>query len=473
MTASTTVFLERRLFLLSTPGLIAGLLIGVLALLATFVGQSNVSAAIEARAEFAAKYDQGLQDWRSALEAIENGASDIKPTDARPMNLRFPAVMPPGPLADFVSGRERLHPSTTVISGWSNPASLFTEYEFDNPTPLSIGNLDLSFLVVALMPLIMIAVSFDILAADRERGRARITAVQSGALSRSIWERLVVRNLALWAVLIAVTLIAVAFSPLSGGQGERIAHYFAWLATALLYGVFWFGLIAAASALFKRSETVASTLFAVWAAFLFAVPAIGGALAEGFYPPPSRLAFLSEMREGEVIAVRETASLTAGFLADHPDMTVSDEAVPGYYRSSFLANTEASKRTTPILEEFEESRRRRDGVVRLIQFASPSMIVDRALAAFAGGDLDRAMDFQRQAFAALDELHRVIGPVVVAKQRLSLDEFDALPPFSFEEASLAKTLGRNAVPLLYLAAVGVALMLFARRRLGASLEKLL
>ncbi len=473
MATSTTVFLERRLFLLSTPGLIAGALIGALALLATFVGQSSVSADVEARAAFATKYEQGLQDWRNALDAIESGESEAKPTDARPMNLRFPAVMPPGPLADFVSGREQLHPSTTVISGWSNPASLFTEYEFDNPTPLSIGSLDLSFLVVALMPLIMVAVSFDILAADRERGRARITAVQSGDLSRSIWERLAIRNVALWAVLFAVTVIAVAFSPMADSPGVRLMHYVAWLATALLYGLFWFGLIAACSALFKRSETVASTLFAAWAAFLFAVPAIGGALAEGVFPPPSRLAFLSEMREGEVSAVRETAELTAGFLADHPEMTVSDEAVPGFYRRSFIANTEASKRTTPILEEFAESRRRRDALVRLIQFASPSMIADRALAAFAGGDLDRAMDFQRQAFAALGELHEAIGPVVVAKQRLSLAEFDALPRFSFVEPGLGKTFARNAVPLLYLVAVSVALILFSRRRLGASLERLL
>lgn len=55
-------------------------------------------------------------------------------------------------------------------------------------------------------------------------------------------------------------------------------------------------------------------------------------------PPPSWLVFLSEMREGEVTAIRETTVLTAGLLADHPELTVSDEAAPGFYRSNFLAN---------------------------------------------------------------------------------------------------------------------------------------
>ena len=86
---------------------------------------------------------------------------------------------------------------------------------------------------------------------------------------------------------------------------------------------------------------------------VFAVPAIGGALAEASYPPPSRLVFLSEMREGEVTAIRDTAALTAGFLADHPELTVSDEAAPGFYRSNFLANREAARRTTPVLELFK------------------------------------------------------------------------------------------------------------------------
>lgn len=134
MSTSTSLFLERRLFLFSGPGLIAGTLIGSLALLALLIGQQDVSADAAARVGFAQKYEQELKEWRDSLAAIESGATDAQPRDARPMNLSFPAVLPPAPLADFASGREQLYPSTTVISGWSNPATLFTEYEFDNPT---------------------------------------------------------------------------------------------------------------------------------------------------------------------------------------------------------------------------------------------------------------------------------------------------------------------------------------------------
>ncbi|MEM1434269.1 MAG: hypothetical protein AAGG11_09465, partial [Pseudomonadota bacterium] len=117
MSTSTSVFLERRLFLLSTPGLVAGLLIGALTLLALLIGQRDASADAAARATFAEKYAQELLDWRKTLEAIEAGDAAAQPREARPMNLRFPAVLPTPPLADFVAGRDQLYPSTTVISG--------------------------------------------------------------------------------------------------------------------------------------------------------------------------------------------------------------------------------------------------------------------------------------------------------------------------------------------------------------------
>ncbi len=473
MTTATAFSLERRLFVFAAPGAMAAATIILLALVTAFAGRASVDKTVKAQAAFAAEYDAGLQEWRDALAKIEADGEAPSPYDARPMSLQLPAVLPPAPLADFATGAADLHPTTAVISGWSNPADLFNEYEFDNPTPLSIGAIDLTFIAVALMPLIMIAASYDVLAGDRERGRAKLIALQAGHVRSSVWERLLIRNGVIWAAFaITTALVAAAPTPVAD-VGARLAHFFAWLAVALLYGGVWLGCIALASVMLKKSETVASALFAAWAVFVFAVPAVGGALAEGLYPPPSRLAFLSEMRKGEVAAVRETAELTAGFLADHPEMTVSDEAVPGYYASNYLANREADRRTTPVLDAFEASRARRTQLVSVLQFGSPAMIADRALTSIAGGDLARAMAFQRQARTSLSDLSERIGPAVVAKQRISLEAFDAIPRFQFQDRSLPDILAASAAPLLYLVLLAGGLIHFARKRLAAPLERLL
>ena len=473
MMNASTLNLEKRLFLFAVPGIGIALFIAFLAVAAALVGRAYIERAAEAQATFLAERNAALDEWRDGLQQIEETGEAPSPYVARPMDIRMPAALPLAPLADFAIGSSDLHPTSTLITGWSSPADLFNEYEFANPTVLSIGGFDLTFLVVVLMPLIIIASSFDILSGDRERGRARLVAIQAGHVGPSAWRRLIVRNLSIWCVF-AVLVSVVALAPPAGAPlADRLGDFFAWLLAVFGYGLFWFAAVACVSAFVKHSETVAATLFSLWATFVFAVPAIGGALAEAAYPPPSRLAFLSEMRKGEVKAIRETAALTAGFLADHPDMTVSDEGVPGYYRSNFLANLEAAKRTTPVLDAFNESRARRTALVATLQYLSPAMIVDNTLNAIAGADVARHTAFQDQARAALADLTDRIGPAVVAKQRISLAEFDAIPAFAFQDRALPEKLRPHAAPIGFLVVLSIALVVIARRRLKAPLEKLL
>ena len=83
------------------------------------------------------------------------------------------------------------------------------------------------------------------------------------------------------------------------------------------------------------------------------------------------------------------------------------------------------------------------------------------------------MAFQDQARAALNDLSERIGPAVVAKQRLSVADFDAIPAFAFREPTLAEKAAAFAAPLGFLILVAAILLTAAQRRLGTPLEKLL
>lgn len=473
MMSSTSLALERRLFLTARSGLAALIIVTALCCIAAIAGRAEIGRIEAAQSAFLEEKGAGLAKWRDALAALEGGVAEPSPYAARPMDIRMPAVLPPAPLGDFSAASAGLYPTTTLITGWSNPADLFAAYEFANPQLLTLGGFDLSFVVVVIMPLLMIAVSFDILPGDRQNGRLRLLSVQAGHIRTSTWNRLTIRNAALWATFTAVTLVLACIPASDVAFGQRLAVYAAWLFIALLYGLFWFSLIAAANIFIKRPETVAASLFAAWAIFVFAVPTIGSAVAEAAYQPPSRLTFLSEMRQGEVTAIRDTAALTADFLADHPDMTVSDEDVPGYYSSNFLANQEAARRTTPVLEAFKRSRGDRSALTSLLQYLSPAMITDTALQAIAGGDSARYLAFQDQAVAALNDLTARIGPSVVAKQRLSLEQFDAIPAFEFANMPLGVQLKTRAIALAYVFAIAIVLLAVSRQRLAAPLERIL
>ncbi|MEO1251329.1 MAG: DUF3526 domain-containing protein [Pseudomonadota bacterium] len=473
MKTSMTMALERRLFLFAAPGIV---ILGCIALLAAYAamsGKSYVNEALAGQYAFERQANEAVAEWRAALVDVEASDEAPSPYAARPMNLRLPASLPPASLADFAIGGGDLLPTTTKLTGWSSPGELFVGYEFANPTTLGLGRFDLSFLVVVILPLVMVAASFDVFAGERERGRARMIAAQAGHVRASVWRRLHLRNLAIWMVFSAITLLAAVVGPAPQMSGARLASFAVWLGVAWAYGVFWFALIAFAVAVARNSETVSAVLFSLWAIFVFAVPAVGGAVAEAAYPPPSRLVFLSEMRKGEVEAVREAEKLTNSFLADHPEMALSTEDVPGFFRGAFLSNREAGKRTTPVLEAFAESREKRAALVGRLQFLSPALIANNVLVTIAGGDVARNMAYQEQAREALGDLFERIGPAVVAKQRISVAEFDAIPAFAFKDRTLLEKFQGFLAPIGFLVCLSIALLLAARIRMRASLETLL
>ena len=472
---SIAFFLECRTFLFAAPGIALIMSLLILGAYAAYSGKSQLARIAQAQAHYAQTRSDALDAWRDELVEIESAPGALAPAyAARPMNIRKPAVAPVAPLGDFAIGASDLLPAQTELSAWVNPADLFNEYEFANPTLLSIGRFDLSIMAVLLLPLLMIAASFDIWSAERESTRARLIAAQAGAVKALIWRRLLFRNGLIWGVFAVLALAAGLAAPGAAGfSSARLANLAGWLGAAWIYGAFWFALIAFAVAYLRRSETIAATLFALWASFVFLAPAIGGALSEALYPPPSRLAALSAMRDAKSAAGKATAELTAGFLADHPQMTVSDDDVPFYYAGTWLANREAATRTAPILRAFEESRRRRQEAVNLLQYLSPAVIANRALLSFAGGDVHRYRAYQAEARAALADLSQRIGPAVVAKQRLSLAAYDALAPFAFTETPAGDKARRLAAPLTFLSALTLALGWGAKRRLGAPLEKML
>ena len=427
----------------------------------------------ETHTDFTRSIETRLQAWHDELTAIETGEDSRSAYAARPMNLRFPATLPPAPLAEFAVGAGMLLPHSAAITPWKNTANLFTNYQFANPTLLRYGTIDMSFVIVILLPLVMIAVSFDILAADRSTKRLQSILSQSIGPGQVMWTRLVFRN---GVVLVAVLLPVLAVALAGGGfppSTDRLARFAIWLIAAGVYAVFWLAVIAFVATRVRRAETVAATLVTVWGLLTLAIPAVAGTVGEAAFPTPSRLAYLSAMRSAQADANREVDRLTAGFLLDHPELTVGDESVPAYYRAAYLANREVETRTSTILEQYERALEGRRQFIGWLQYLSPAIVAQNALSAAAGADADRYYRFQKEARGALRDLSALVGPAVVARQRITLADFDRYRPYAFEETPTPDLAGRLSAPVGFLVLLSAFLLWCARARLNGSVERLL
>lgn len=457
------LFHERISFLRRGPAVAALLLVVAALVYAGWSGERWRDAQFESLQAFESERLDALAEYRSQLAAIEAGEVEASPYDANPMSITFPAVLPPGALADFAIGHADLHPSSAEISPWRNLSSVFGRYQFDNPTTLASSAFDVALVVIVLMPIIMIAVSFDVLAAERARGSLAMVLVSPVRLSRLVWTRLLFRNGVLWLVAAAVMLVLVLAN---GGEGDRLARFGLWLAASLLYGLVWLAIIGFCVARFRSATATAGSLVGLWLLFTLALPATFATLAEALYPTPSRLAFLSEIREAQGETNRRLSQLTAGFLMDHPDLTVGDESLPAYFRAAFLSNEAARESTRPILEAYEKARAGRENTVRLAQFLSPPIIAQRLLMQSAGADLERQHRYQSQVQDSLGNLADVVGPAVVSRNRLSIDQFDQLEAFEFEERSPRQIAAGAAGPVVFLILLSLVVGAAAQRRLA-------
>jgi len=456
---------ERLNFVARGPALPVVLLVVLAIVYAGWSGDRWRDAQAASVETFEAEQLEALDTWRSDLRDIETGQAEPSPYAANPMGISFPAVLPPASLGDFAMGHADLHPASGLISTWRNLSSIFGRYQFDNPSTLAASSFDVALVIVLVLPVLMIAVSFDVLAGERRRGALAMVLSTPVPLTRLVWTRLLFRNGLLWlAAMLAMALLVVV----NDAGGDRYARFAVWSAVSLVYGLFWFAAIAFCIARFRSATGTAAAMVGLWLVLVLAVPASIATMAEAAYPTPSRLAFLSDVREAQGETNRNLAKLTEGFLMDHPELSVGDEGVPSYYRAAFLSNQAARENTRPILDAYDAARAGRAQTLQLAQYLSPSIIAQRLLVAAAGADLNRQHRFQAQARKALDQLAEAIGPAIVSRNRLPLAEFDTLEPFAFEDRTSAAVAADAAAPVAFLLVLSLLVGMLAHRRLGAA-----
>ena len=460
--SSGILYHERLNFVARGPALFGAAVILLAIGYAGWSGDAWRDARVDSLERFETEKLEALDAWREELVAVEERRAPPDPYAANPMSISFPAVLRPSSLGDFAIGHADLHPDSAEISPWRNLSSIFGRYQFDNPSTLSVSAFDVASVLILLMPILMIAVSFDVLASERGRGSLAMVLASPVKLTKLVWVRLLFRNGLLWAAAVAAM---AALLVVNDGGGDRYQRFALWLVVSLAYGAFWLAAIAFCIAWFRSATNTAAAMVGAWLVFVLAVPAAIATLAEAVYPTPSRLAFLSEIRTAQGDTNRNLAKLTEGFLMDHPELSVGSDEVPAYFRAAFLSNDAARGATRPVLDAYEEARLGRKQTLAWAQYLSPAIIARRLFGAAAGADLDRQHRFQTQARESLARLTATIGPAVVSRNRLSLKEFETLTPFAFEDRAAADVAKDALPPIVFLLVVALLTGVAAHHRL--------
>ncbi len=441
-------------------------LAAVVALMALLVGYSlyNGSAwvAFQKQTLRAADREQGsrLTKLITNLRGIEDGriqpkgsqdprsAGSIGGTTAAPY-----LAMPPAPLATLAIGQSDLYPYYFKLNLRSKQAILAND-EIENPTNLLAGRFDLAFVLVYLFPLVVLALGYNMISAEREQGTLALALSQPVTIRELVTGKIVLRGALLLALVVVFTLAGAMLTGVDFSLPTVWLRLGLWMALMTLYTGFWFGLAVIVNSFGTSSATNALTLAGAWLALVLVAPSVANLVATSAYPVPSRVEMVQAMRVAGKEAQSKGSTLLSRYMEDHPELVPEGEKPQADFASlTYAVQMEVDHKVQPILDRFDGQVSRQQEFVDHFRFLSPAILAQSAINDLAGTSLGRYQHFSRQVDRFFDSWKSYFLPKVFQRVKLSSSDVSGFPEYRYSEEADSDIVGRVAVALTGLAAL--------------------
>lgn len=451
----------------STWWMILGLLL-VLTVLAALNGAARTAQMAE-MAQSLNRDEAVLQSaLRTSVERWEANPDMPAPSAASPGALGLSVlshytVLPPTPLAALSIGQTDVQPTYYKVT--AHPALTFlNETEIQNPLNVLAGSFDVAFIIVFVLPIFIVALTFDLMSKEKERGVLGLVLAHGVGKVAFIAAKGAARAVLLFLLLLVVGVVAVSFTEPELMSAAVWGRFALWLLVVSLYAFFWFALALFVNAWSKPSVTNGVILANLWLVFVVVVPALVNVAATTLFPAPSRVELTTEMREATEIADQEAAESREAFFFDHPEMAGGNANTDQFFLQVLATDSAVERATQPLLEEFELQAARRQQVVNLLQFISPAIMTQNALNAISGTGTERFTDFVDQVLDFHQNWRGFFTTRVIKGDSMTAQEFDTIPAFGYEPWTMADVSKAAIAPVTGLAVFVLVLGVWSSRR---------
>jgi len=168
------------------------------------------------------------------------------------------------------------------------------KYDTDliNPMRLHVGNLDISFLIIFLFPLVIIALTFNSLSEEEEKGTWKMVTIQGKSSFKFLLKKLSIRVLFVFITLALLFLLAkfVLSIPFN-------LDFIYMIAISYLYLLFWFAVCFYVILLRKSSNINAIVLLTSWLILVVFLPVLVNNYITNKYPVEEAFALTIKQRD--------------------------------------------------------------------------------------------------------------------------------------------------------------------------------
>lgn len=366
-------------------------------------------------------------------------------------------VLRPGTMAPISVGQADAYPFTAETVPLGDYTYLFRRVWADigNPTVHAAGRFDLAFVIVFLLPLVLLASTYDLWTREREDSVASMVLSQPVFIGPLIAIKALARGSVVLLPSTAIILVTAAWA------GAREPFGLVALAlTILFYGSFWLAVAVIINLLARRSTEAAMAAGAVWLLVVVMAPSLTLAAVDLITPAPSELRFATDLK-AQKTEITERQRLYRE--ANPTPVRNPAPNIPDNLRDRYADSLALDNEIAPMILAHQQAKDIRRDLLNRVRFFLPAVAAQDALDRIAGSDADRALDFERQAREAQLELRKTFKGYLDRDASLTPAEYDNAPGFHFRETRTAFQAGvlANFAALI----IGTLLILIAARAL--------
>ncbi len=426
--------------------------------------QAESRTLIEAREKtFADNIGKIKTGWKPSLD----DAFAPLPDDPYSVGMSLQhAVLPFAPTAVFSVGQADVLPSNAGVTVSTLQRTQADKEGFENPLSFLAGRFDLSFVIVYLLPLFVLAMSFNLLSAERENGTLQLLLSNPLKLITLITAKGTANFVLIFGIVLAVSMIGILLTSNVAAEGFW-SRTMLWILLIFAYTAVWFSLAAFINSFGFSSATNAVISSATWLILVLILPSLLNVLISAIYPVPPRSEVITAIRNVKLDMRRDGEKLMTEFYQDHPEYIPKNEKpdLKDFGLTFVYIQREQKKKVVEVEARFDEQLGKQQSLVRNLRFLSPSVITQEALNDIAGTGLERYTHFRTQTKEFDKSWADYFVPRIFRLDKLSIADYEQIPRFEYSEEPFANVFYRVIYGVLFLLAASVVLMYLAFAKL--------
>lgn len=325
--------------------------------------------------------------------------------------------------------------------------------EMTSPVQLLFGSFDLAFVIVYLLPLLIIAFSYNVLSSEKESGSLRLLAAQPIRIQNWVLQKLTLRFF--WLSILVVLSLLITFFIVGIDWSSSFSSFAILVGLIVTYMLFWFALAFLVNLWVGNSAKNAISLIGLWVLFVLLIPSSLNQLSTTLYPMPSRTLMINEMRELKANVAKKQDKILANFLRDHPEYAINDTTQKrGFYHRYMASQQLVKEELLPVLISYEDQLNKQQTWLEQLKWLSPSITVQESLNKIAGTSTGDYEHFRKQVIVFAETWRAFLTPLLYNNQNFTQADYPKLPQFVFQ--TKPKT-GLSLAPLMILI---IAFLLF-------------